>query len=120
MYTNSFVTALKASSCSPLTVKQRRCRPGIRCLFRLLSCTVPAVLPKAGCSTSSRLSAKIFSKLDLAGGFMKLDTRYAHHPEDVKSYDTETLRRHFLVEQIFVTGELTLVYTHVDLSLIHI
>ena len=45
---------------------------------------------------------------------MKLDTRYAHHPEDVKSYDTETLRRHFLVEQIFVTGELTLVYTHVD------
>ena len=45
---------------------------------------------------------------------MKLETRYAHHPEDVKGYDTETLRRHFLVEQVFVTGELTLTYTHVD------
>ena len=39
---------------------------------------------------------------------MKLDMRYGHHPEDVKHYDTDTLRRHFLVEKIFVTGELTL------------
>jgi 4-deoxy-L-threo-5-hexosulose-uronate ketol-isomerase len=45
---------------------------------------------------------------------MKLDMRYGHHPEDVKHYDTETLRRHFLVEKIFVAGELTLTYTHVD------
>ena len=45
---------------------------------------------------------------------MKLDMRYGHHPEDVKHYDTEALRRHFLVEKIFVTGELSLVYTHVD------
>ena len=45
---------------------------------------------------------------------MKLETRYSHHPEDVKGYDTETLRRHFLVEQVFVTGELKLTYTHVD------
>ena len=45
---------------------------------------------------------------------MKLETRYAHHPEDVKTYDTETLRRHFLVEQVFVSGELKLVYSHVD------
>ena len=45
---------------------------------------------------------------------MKLDMRYGHHPEDVKHYDTDTLRRHFLVEKIFVTGELTLTYTHVD------
>ena len=45
---------------------------------------------------------------------MKLETRYAHHPEDVKGYDTEALRRQFLVEQVFVTGDLKLVYTHVD------
>ena len=45
---------------------------------------------------------------------MKLDIRYAHHPEDVKRYDTAALRRHFLVEQVFVTGELRLTYTHVD------
>jgi 4-deoxy-L-threo-5-hexosulose-uronate ketol-isomerase len=45
---------------------------------------------------------------------MKLDMRYGHHPEDVKHYDTETLRRHFLVEKVFVTGELRLVYSHDD------
>src|SRR5512145_2193923 len=45
---------------------------------------------------------------------MKLETRYSHHPEDVKTYDTEALRRHFLVEQVFATGELKLVYSHVD------
>jgi 4-deoxy-L-threo-5-hexosulose-uronate ketol-isomerase len=45
---------------------------------------------------------------------MKLDMRYGHHPEDVRHYDSETLRRHFLVDKVFVTGELTLVYTHVD------
>jgi 4-deoxy-L-threo-5-hexosulose-uronate ketol-isomerase len=45
---------------------------------------------------------------------MQLETRYAHHPEDVKGYDTATLRRHFLVEQVFTTGELNLVYSHVD------
>ena len=45
---------------------------------------------------------------------MKLDIRYAHHPGDVRGYDTEALRRHFLVEQVFVPGELRLTYTHVD------
>ncbi len=45
---------------------------------------------------------------------MKLDIRYSHHPEDMKKYDTQTLRRHFLVEDIFVNGELKLTYTHVD------
>ena len=45
---------------------------------------------------------------------MKLDMRYGHHPEDVKGYDTDALRRHFLVEKIFAVGELKLVYTHVD------
>ena len=45
---------------------------------------------------------------------MKLETRYGHHPEDVRGYDTASLRRHFLVERIFVPGELKLVYSHVD------
>ena len=45
---------------------------------------------------------------------MSLDIRYAHHPEDVQKYDTEALRRHFLVESLFVQGEVRLTYTHVD------
>jgi 4-deoxy-L-threo-5-hexosulose-uronate ketol-isomerase len=45
---------------------------------------------------------------------MQLETRYAHHPDDVKTYDSAELRRHFLVEQVFVPGALRLVYSHVD------
>ena len=45
---------------------------------------------------------------------MKLDIRYGHHPNDVKKYDTAALREHFLVEQVFVPGEIALTYTHVD------
>ena len=45
---------------------------------------------------------------------MKLETRYAHHPEDVKGYDTETLRQDFLIERIFVPGEIALTYSHYD------
>jgi len=45
---------------------------------------------------------------------MKLESRYAHHPDDVKGYDTAALRRHFLVERVFASGELKLVYSHVD------
>lgn len=45
---------------------------------------------------------------------MQLETRYAHHPEAVKGFDTATLRRHFLVERVFCTGERKLVYSHVD------
>jgi 4-deoxy-L-threo-5-hexosulose-uronate ketol-isomerase len=45
---------------------------------------------------------------------MDLDIRYGHHPDDVRHYDTEALRRHFLADRIFVPGKLSLVYTHVD------
>lgn len=45
---------------------------------------------------------------------MELETRHAHHPDDVRSYDSAALRRHFLVERVFVPGALKLTYTHVD------
>jgi len=45
---------------------------------------------------------------------MKFDTRYSHHPDDVRGYDTDGLRSHFLVERIFVPGELSLAYAHDD------
>jgi 4-deoxy-L-threo-5-hexosulose-uronate ketol-isomerase len=45
---------------------------------------------------------------------MKLDIRYAEHPEDVKRYDTKQLREHFLFEKVFVEDEINLCYTHVD------
>ena len=43
-----------------------------------------------------------------------METRYAHHPEDMKKYTTEELRREFLVETLFETDQVHLTYTHVD------
>ena len=43
-----------------------------------------------------------------------IDERQAAHPRDVKRYDTEALRQDFLVERIFVPGELTRTYSHYD------
>ncbi len=45
---------------------------------------------------------------------MNLDIRYSNHPEDAKKYDTETQRRHFLVERVFIPGEVSLAYSHQD------
>lgn len=43
-----------------------------------------------------------------------MDIRYSSHYEDVKKYDTADLRRHFLIEDLFVRGELKMVYSHID------
>lgn len=43
-----------------------------------------------------------------------METRYTHSPEDIRHYSTEDLRREFLVEKVFVPGEIALTYTHND------
>ena len=40
--------------------------------------------------------------------------RYAAHPEDAKSYDTERLRRDFLIENVFTANEVNMVYSMYD------
>ncbi|MCL2840358.1 MAG: 5-dehydro-4-deoxy-D-glucuronate isomerase [Defluviitaleaceae bacterium] len=45
---------------------------------------------------------------------MKLGIRYSNHPEDVKKYTTEDLRRHFLIEEVFIADEANLTYSHID------
>jgi 4-deoxy-L-threo-5-hexosulose-uronate ketol-isomerase len=45
---------------------------------------------------------------------MKLEIRYAEHPEDMKRYDTKTMRDHFLFEKVFIKDEINLGYTHSD------
>ena len=42
------------------------------------------------------------------------ETRYASHPDDVKHFDTERLRKHFLVQNLFTEDHLSLIYTHID------
>jgi 4-deoxy-L-threo-5-hexosulose-uronate ketol-isomerase len=45
---------------------------------------------------------------------MKIEVRYAHHPEDVKGYDTARIRKEFLIEKLFVPGDICLTYSMYD------
>lgn len=45
---------------------------------------------------------------------MKTELRYAAHPGDVKNYDTNRLRSEFLVENVFIPDEVSLVYSLYD------
>ena len=46
------------------------------------------------------------------------EIRYAAHPEDAKGYDTQRIRRDFLMEKVFSDNEVNMVsvsYTHLTL-----
>lgn len=43
-----------------------------------------------------------------------MEIRYATNPAATKAFDTEQLRNEYLIEGLFVPGELKLVYSHVD------
>lgn len=45
---------------------------------------------------------------------MKVELRYASHPEDFKKYDTARIRKDFLIENVFVADEISLVYSLYD------
>jgi 4-deoxy-L-threo-5-hexosulose-uronate ketol-isomerase len=45
---------------------------------------------------------------------MTIDIRQAIHPADMVGYDTEVLRENFLIEEVFVPGEIALTYWHTD------
>ena len=44
----------------------------------------------------------------------ELDVRYANHPDDSKHYTTEELRKHYLIEKVFVKDDIALTYSHQD------
>ena len=43
-----------------------------------------------------------------------MEIRHPMHPEHAKTLDTEQLRNHFLIEKIFIPGEISLTYSHID------
>ncbi|MGQ8337865.1 5-dehydro-4-deoxy-D-glucuronate isomerase [Sunxiuqinia sp. A32] len=45
---------------------------------------------------------------------IKFEERYAYHPEDFKKYDTEKIRKEFLVEKVMEDDSINLVYSHID------
>ncbi len=45
---------------------------------------------------------------------LKIELRYASHPDDARSYDTARLRKEFLIENVFIPDEISLVYSLYD------
>ena len=45
---------------------------------------------------------------------MKIDVRQACHPEAVRTFTTDQLRGHFLIETLFSPGDILLTYSHID------
>lgn len=45
---------------------------------------------------------------------MKIELRYASHPDDFKKYDTTRIRKEFLIEKVFIPDEISLVYSLYD------
>ena len=45
---------------------------------------------------------------------IEYEIRYASHPDDVKKYDTQKLREHFLVSNLFEQDKIKIVYTEYD------
>ena len=45
---------------------------------------------------------------------MYYETRYAASPQDVKQYDTNRLRKEFLIDTLMKPDSIHLVYTHFD------
>ncbi len=40
-----------------------------------------------------------------------MDIRYSSHPEHAKGFDTDKIRDEFLIQNLFVAGELNLTYS---------
>ena len=45
---------------------------------------------------------------------LKFESRYACHPEDFKRYDTDRIRKDFLIEKVMVPDSIQLYYLHYD------
>ncbi|TWD97548.1 4-deoxy-L-threo-5-hexulose uronate isomerase [Neobacillus bataviensis] len=47
-----------------------------------------------------------------------METRYSTHPDQIKTFTTEDIRKHYLIEELFVPGEIKLVYTMEDRAIV--
>lgn len=52
--------------------------------------------------------------LSLSAQHIQYEVRYSHHPEDVKHYDTQKLRKEFLFTNVFEQNKINMVYTMYD------
>ena len=56
----------------------------------------------------------LMGNLTMGFGQQNVNFQTACHPEDVKHYDTKTLRERFVMEKVMVADEINLTYSHYD------
>ena len=62
----------------------------------------------------SILTLMLMGNLTMGFGQQHVNFQTACHPEDVKHYDTKTLRERFVMEKVMVADEINLTYSHYD------
>src|SRR5690606_11263777 len=74
------------------------------------------VIAEPRCANArSRYNSTLFQPGNAKGLIMKIvEERFAVHVDDFKHYDTEKLRKHFLIEKIFEADEVLFTYTHYE------
>ena len=60
------------------------------------------------------LTLMLMGNLTIGFGQQNVNFQTACHPEDVKHYDTKTLRERFVMEKVMVADEINLTYSHYD------
>lgn len=60
------------------------------------------------------IASLLIGAYSLSAQDVKYEVRYATNPTDFKSYDTERLRKDFLIEKVFEKDQISLVYTMYD------
>ena len=58
------------------------------------------------------ISLSLLAMASVSGAQQKVNFQTACHPEDVKHYDTKTLRERFVMEKVMVADEINLTYSH--------
>ena len=62
----------------------------------------------------SILTLMLMGNLTMGFGQQNVNFQTACHPEDVKHYDTKTLRERFVMEKVMVADEINLTYSMYD------
>lgn len=60
------------------------------------------------------IAVVLLSVVGLNAQHIEYEVRYAHHPADFKSYDTEKIRSEFLMEKVFEADKIHMMYTMYD------
>ena len=78
------------------------------------------VLSIALCLAASLVSAQDFKGYEVKAenAYTNYNVRWATGPEDAKHYTTDRLRKEYLIEKVFATGEVNWTYTFYDRFLI--